>query len=598
MHNGKILWSIDAVNGGYGTPTVFGDLVVFLKEFDAVQAVSAESGIVEWAVQGGHRVRTTLNVIDETLWFGSGSTLLAVNKNGEVVKKLHIPNSFIYGNITPYKGGILCTGTLHNNERDCSCSYLWLINQEGSIMYSMELGRSPVISSDTSGIWLKDDFAFASCGHDIICFDLKVGKELWRTRVFGFCGRHFPVVDSQRVYYTTLKGEVGCADILNGSIVWRQKFREGLIVAPPSIYGKTLFVLADCSVFLLDKDTGEIFQHKVVGHTPYSAVSFGTNKALIGAGEPPANGQLICFDVVSEAHVSLPMYNDVYFLEEKDCNLMSVLIETGGEYTSSSIDVSVFSKDGVVNGKKIGNAFTYKFNLQNNCVSGFYAIPVLLENFGLIKKTCISIYIDKREQLPSSFVLHQYLKVSTEENIFSSGAALVQGLMKVHGKSISQKDFRDRINYVKRKSNWKDADFQTWRLILKRVLSNSAEYFFISIVLLKKQNNRIHSTLLSASDVNSYLIDYCQNLDSIYSFRSYDKEKEKYRFLLDSEQKNYYGLQLAIDNAKLIQHIVLVFITFLQLIIFSIYSTTGIGNISFYLGLIYSIFNLRDFGGE
>ena len=33
----------------------------------------------------------------------------------------------------------------------------------------------------------------------------------------------------------------------------------------------------------------------------------------------------------------------------------------------------------------------------------------------------------------------------------------------------------DRINYVKRKSNWKDADFQTWRLILKRVLSNSAE---------------------------------------------------------------------------------------------------------------------------
>ena len=88
---------------------------------------------------------------------------------------------------------------------------------------------------------------------------------------------------------------------------------------------------------------------------------------------------------------------------------------------------------------------------------------------------CLCFYIDKREQLPSSFVLHQYLKVSTEENIFSSGAALVQGLMKVHGKSISQKDFRDRINYVKRKSNWKDADFQTWRLILKRVLSNSAE---------------------------------------------------------------------------------------------------------------------------
>ena len=91
LHNVKILWSIDAVNGGYGTPTVFGDLVVFLKEFDAVQAVSAESGIVEWAVQGGHRVRTTLNVIDETLWFGSGSTLLAVNKTEKLSKNYIFP---------------------------------------------------------------------------------------------------------------------------------------------------------------------------------------------------------------------------------------------------------------------------------------------------------------------------------------------------------------------------------------------------------------------------------------------------------------------------------------------------------------------------
>lgn len=72
----------------------FGDLVVFLKEFDAVQAVSAESGIVEWAVQGGHRVRTTLNVIDETLWFGSGSTLLAVNKTEKLSKITY--SQFVY----------------------------------------------------------------------------------------------------------------------------------------------------------------------------------------------------------------------------------------------------------------------------------------------------------------------------------------------------------------------------------------------------------------------------------------------------------------------------------------------------------------------
>lgn len=37
---------------------------------------------------------------------------------------------------------------------------------------------------------------------------------------------------------------------------------------------------------------------------------------------------------------------------------------------------------------------------------------------------------------------------------------------------IEQKEFRKIIDYVKGRSRWKDADFQTWRLILKRVLSN------------------------------------------------------------------------------------------------------------------------------
>lgn len=31
------------------------------------------------------------------------------------------------------------------------------------------------------------------------------------------------------------------------------------------------------------------------------------------------------------------------------------------------------------------------------------------------------------------------------------------------------------IDYVKQKSCWDDADFQTWRLILKRVLSSPAK---------------------------------------------------------------------------------------------------------------------------
>lgn len=43
------------------------------------------------------------------------------------------------------------------------------------------------------------------------------------------------------------------------------------------------------------------------------------------------------------------------------------------------------------------------------------------------------------------------------------------------GSPFRKKTLEIGLTNVKRKSNWKDADFQTWRLILKRVLSNSAE---------------------------------------------------------------------------------------------------------------------------
>lgn len=42
------------------------------------------------------------------------------------------------------------------------------------------------------------------------------------------------------------------------------------------------------------------------------------------------------------------------------------------------------------------------------------------------------------------------------------------------GKNVNQKELRKIIEYIKDKSNLDDADFQTWRLILKRALSSPA----------------------------------------------------------------------------------------------------------------------------
>ena len=302
--DGSIIWDTPVTNGGYGTPVVMNGLVFVLKEFESIEAFDKKTGKSKWDLSTKHRVRTSLNVSENLVWYGSGSHIYGVDEGGNIVKSFHIPNSFLYGNISFYKKAILCLGTKYNERMEDSYAYLWLISNDGELMYSVELGESPVISSDTSGLWVAGDMAYATCEKYVICIDLNIGKEKWRTEVLGFAGRHFPIVQNDRVYYTTLRGELGCLETNSGLPIWKKKFQEGIIVSPPSIIGGTLFVLADCSIFAVDKNTGEIYQRKTIGHTPYSAATINGNRILVGGGEPPINGRILCFDVVEENMIS------------------------------------------------------------------------------------------------------------------------------------------------------------------------------------------------------------------------------------------------------------------------------------------------------
>ncbi|QSZ26392.1 hypothetical protein ACETAC_05460 [Aceticella autotrophica] len=73
------------------------------------------------------------------------------------------------------------------------------------------------------------------------------------------------------------------------------------------------------------------------------------------------------------------------------------------------------------------------------------------------------------------FKINKFNKVIYQEEAMSSGAAIAQLVMSEYGKDIKQKDFSEMIDYVKQKSGCDDADFQTWRLILKMVLSSPAK---------------------------------------------------------------------------------------------------------------------------
>ena len=123
-------------------------------------------------------------------------------------------------------------------------------------------------------------------------------------------------------------------------------------------------------------------------------------------------------------------------------------------------------------------------------------------------------------------------------------------------------------------------------------------YFFVSIVLSKKHESKIKNTLASASKANAFLIDYCQNIETVYSCDSFKKEMGNYEKQLEFERRSYFNHQIYIDNAKMFQHVLLIFICFAQLVCFILTVNSSEMSISFYLAMVYSIFNLRDFGGE
>src|SRR5690606_34662413 len=161
--------------------------------------------------------------------------------------------------------------------------YVIAFDSGGRLLYEENLGPTPVISSDTSGGWIdvNGDF-YIGRGREIIKLSLDDGRIVWRREVGGVSSRHLPVADDQHVYYTTLNGEVGCLSAESGEKVWSVSTQEGAIVAPPSIYDGTLLVLADSSLYLVDKATGSFYSRKVVGHCPYSAASIFNDSVFVG----------------------------------------------------------------------------------------------------------------------------------------------------------------------------------------------------------------------------------------------------------------------------------------------------------------------------
>lgn len=471
---GRKLWTSRIVNGGYGTPVVWENVVVVLKGFCGLAAFNKYNGELVWEFESSVRIRSSLNIIDNMLTFSSGGSVYQLNLDGEVVFKLDCPNTFLFGTISKQHDHLIAIGTRFDSVTNQSNLYLFGLMKNNSCLFEINLGQSHVISSDTSGFVVVDDVLFITCATKIYSISANTGEVLWVAEVEGDCGRHICVTDKKYVFYTTINGIYGALDYVDGRKVWRKKSNENCIVAPPTVYGKNLLILADSYLMNLDKEDGSVLQMISIGHVPYSACTIYNGYILVGGGEPPVNGLLRAFKIKYEIpkYMILGHFESGNFIEN---NEMEINIIADADVHSLALDASEFSSAGIIYGRKKGGIYNFLIPLNPNIVGGYYSLPLLVNAESDYVLDSISIYMFRKMGLPIKHIIPQFNKEIKQQDIFNSGSAIYQMVMKEYGKDITQTEFRKIIDYVKQKSKWEDADFQTWRLIMKRVLSSPAK---------------------------------------------------------------------------------------------------------------------------
>src|SRR5262249_27977693 len=138
---------------------------------------------------------------------------------------------------------VLTLGTIID-ESGGSVLKIFAFHKKGHIAYELPICTTAITSSDTSGICWKGNIGFVGASNVICSFRADSGSILWTVSVEGDACRQVCQADDKHLYYVTQSGVIGALDVSDGSRVWQIHTKDAFIVAPPSIVGDTLVVLA------------------------------------------------------------------------------------------------------------------------------------------------------------------------------------------------------------------------------------------------------------------------------------------------------------------------------------------------------------------
>lgn len=473
--NGKIQWTSIVRNGGYGSPALIEDTVVFPTNFTNIVAFSKLNGELKWEFETKCRIRSPINIIEDSIYFSSGNEIFALNPKGQLVNKWEKEGAFFYGTIDIINGMIISLGTFENDKGESTVK-IFAFYKNGKLLYEIPLYLGPIISADTSGIVWQKNIGFVGGDNCIISFDGENGRIRWVSKVHGFAGRQICTVNNEYIYYVTQSGIIGALQTSNGAHAWNIKTNDDALVAPISMLGTNLIVLADAHLNIFKSSSGELIQKIPVGHSPYSMVSLSKEYAILGAGEPPHNGLLIGLklkDELKENFICSVSLSNAY-IENASFNLLLSIFNTPNSVLRVELDGALFNLKNLVEGEKISDtSFAFKLPIPPTMCSGDYVMPLYLHlDSGKSISRLVAVKLQRKHTLPSKAYLNHIPDIVQEQPKFS-GAAIGVAIKKLYGDvCIKQTDMRDMVEASLSKANY--ASHEIWRLIFRRILTSKA----------------------------------------------------------------------------------------------------------------------------
>ena len=141
---------------------------------------------------------------------------------------------------------------------------------------------------------------------------------------------------------------------------------------------------------------------------------------------------------------------------------------------SAKLDGLIFNLSDPIDGERI-NSGTFAFRIPLPCTisSGDFVILMYLHTSSgkcLVRPVCISL--KRRKPLPSRAYLTHIPDIVQEKPTYS-GAAIGSMLKNLYGDHVKQTDLREMIDFSLNRSGYEP--FQTWRILLRRILTSSAD---------------------------------------------------------------------------------------------------------------------------